>query len=88
MDNLDSLSEEQLDELLREAVEINQRLKSFERKQTLRAHGGSNLHVGDHRGKIYEQSGCQPQRPHFLPPIQQTKTTLVSQASVTKEVLT
>lgn len=88
MENLDSLSEEQLDELLREAVEINQRLKSFERKQTLRSHGGSNLHVGDHRGKINEQSGCQPQRPHFLPPIQQTKTTLVSQASVTKEVLT
>lgn len=45
MENLDALSEEQLDELLREAVEINQRLKSFERKQTLRAHGGSNLHV-------------------------------------------
>lgn len=32
MENLDTLSEEQLDELLREAHNINQRLKSLERK--------------------------------------------------------
>ena len=35
VENLDELSEEQLDELLREARDINQRLRSVERKHTV-----------------------------------------------------
>lgn len=89
MENLDALSEEQLDELLREAVEINQRLKSVERNQTLRAQSGSpGSHVGTHEGKVSEPTGYQKKRPHFLPALKQAKTPLVAQVWVMKEDMT
>jgi len=72
-ENLDELSEEQLDELLREARDINQRLRSVEKKQTVQM--------------AMEESSSRPSRPHFLPPIQQTKTAMVTQVNVMKGIM-
>ena len=84
VENLDELSEEQLDELLREAHDINQRLRSVERKQTMHAHRGS---MADHEQLTMEESASRPSRSHFLPPIQQTKTAMVTQVNVMKEIV-
>ena len=83
VENLDELSEEQLDELLREARDINQRLRSVERKQTVHAHRGR---TPDHEMAM-EESSSRPSRPHFLPPIQQTKTAMVTQVNVMKGIV-
>lgn len=72
-ENLDELSEDQLDELLREARDINQRLRSVEKKQTVQM--------------AMEESSSRPSRPHFLPPIQQTKTAMVTQVNVMKGIM-
>ena len=72
VENLDELSEEQLDELLREARDINQRLRSVERNA--------------HRGNREERASL-PSRVHFLPPIQQTKTSMVTQVDVMKGIV-
>ena len=84
MENLDGLSEEQLDELLREAHDINQRLRSLEGKQTLHGHdsGSEEMHSEENGS-----TGLRSSRPHFLPPIQQTKTSLVTQDSLIKGVM-
>lgn len=84
VENLDELSEEQLDELLREARDINQRLRSVERKQTIDAHRGS---MADHEEMTTEESASGPCRSHFLPPIQQTKTAMVTQVNVMKGIV-
>ena len=78
VENLDELSEEQLDELLREARDINQRLRSVERKHTMHAHRGSGS---------MEESASRPHRAHVLPPIQQTKTSMVTQVDVMKGIV-
>jgi len=83
VENLDELSEEQLDELLREARDINQRLRSVERKQTVHVHRGS---MADHELAM-EESASRPSRSHFLPPIQQTKTATVTQVNVMKGIV-
>ena len=82
-ENLDELSEEQLDELLREARDINQRLRSVERKQTMNDHKGR---MADYEIAM-EESAVRPSRTHFLPPIQQTKTAMVTQVNVMKGVV-
>ena len=81
VENLDELSEEQLDELLREARDINQRLRSVERKHTVLGHRGS--------GSMEESasSRSRPSRAHFLPPIQQTKTSMVTQVDLMKGIV-
>lgn len=76
VENLDELSEEQLDELLREAHDINQRLRSVERKHAMHAHRGS-----------MEERASRPSGAHFLPPIQQTKTSMVTQVDVMKGIV-
>lgn len=88
MQNFDELSEKQLDELLRDALDINQRLRSLERKQTLHAHSGGSM--DDHKEMAGEENvstGFRSSRPHFLPPIEQTKTSLVTQDSLMKGVM-
>lgn len=84
VENLDELSEEQLDELLREARDINQRLRSVERKQTMHAHRGS---MADHEEMTMKENASRPSRSHFLPPIQQTKTAMVTQVNVMKGIV-
>ena len=85
-ENLDELSEEQLDELLREARDINQRLRSVERRQSMHAQRGS---MPDHEMTMesMEESASRPSRSHFLPPIHQTKTAMVTQVSVMKGIV-
>lgn len=83
-ENLDELSEEQLDELLREALDINQRLRSLERRQT------SVERMDDHKQMNIEENGSTgftSSQSHFLPPIQQTKTSLVTQNSFMKGIM-
>ena len=77
VENLDELSEEQLDELLRGARDINQRLRSVERKHAMQAQ----------RGSMEEKTASRPSRGHFLPPIQQTKTSMVTQVDVMKGIV-
>lgn len=76
MDNLDDLTEEELDELLQEAWDINQRLKSFESsgKFTSRSRGEQSLarkEYGSGTGSVTKQNS-------FLPPLEPTKTSLVT----------
>ena len=84
MENLDELSEEQLDELLREALDINQRLLSLEKRQT------SGERMDDHEKINMEENGStgfRSSQSHFLPPIQQSKTSLVTQSSLMKGIM-
>ena len=76
MENLDDLTEEELDELLQEAWDINQRLKSFEssRKFSSRSHGEQSLARKEY-GSVAKQNS-------FLPPLEPTKTSLVTGVTV------
>ncbi|KAJ7339611.1 hypothetical protein OS493_006015 [Desmophyllum pertusum] len=56
MENLDELSEEQLDEMIREARDINQRLRSLERKQHKHARGES---MADQEERTIEEKRIQ-----------------------------
>lgn len=85
-ENLDGLSEEQLDELLREARDINQRLRSVERKQNMLAQRGS-LADREMTMESMEGSASRPSRSHFLPPIHQTKTAMVTQVNVMEGIV-
>ena len=84
MENLDELSEEQLDEMIREAHDINQRLRSLERKQHKHARGES---MADQEERTIEEYGSRQKRAHFLPPLQQSKTPLVTQVGVMKGIV-
>lgn len=66
MENLDDLTEEQLDELLQDALDINKRLKALERQQVVESRGKSSL----------------PKQSPFLPPLGQTQTSLVTPIAV------
>lgn len=66
MENLDDLTEEQLDELLQDALDINKRLKALERQQVVESRGKSSL----------------PKQFPFLPPLGQTQTSLVTPIAV------
>lgn len=85
-ENLDGLSEEQLDELLQEARDINQRLRSVERKQNMLAQRGS-LADREVAMESIEESASRPSRSHFLPPIHQTKTAMVTQVNVMEGIV-
>ena len=85
-ENLDGLSEEQLDELLREARDINQRLRSVESKQNMLAQRGS-LADREMAMESIEESASRPSRSHFLPPIHQTKTAMVTQVNVMEGIV-
>lgn len=77
MNDLDGLTEEELDELLQEARDINQRLKSFERRQcNSRSLGDQSFALAEERSSGEHTSGAK-QNP-FLPPLEQTKTSLVT----------
>ena len=81
MENFDDLTDEQLDELLRDALDINQRLKAFERKQNMDSRGesmadGTALEESESRTRLL------PKRSHFLPPLHQTQTSLVTRVDV------
>lgn len=66
MENLDDLTEEQLDELLQDALDINKRLKALERQQVVESRVKSSL----------------PKQSPFLPPLGQTQTSLVTPIAV------
>jgi len=85
-ENLDGLSEEQLDELLREARDINQRLRSVERKQNMLAQRES-LADREMAMESMEESASRPSRSYFLPPIHQTKTAMVTQVNVMEGIV-
>lgn len=85
-ENLDGLSEKQLDELLQEARDINQRLRSVERKQNMLAQRGS-LADREVAMESIEESASRPSRSHFLPPIHQTKTAMVTQVNVMEGIV-
>ena len=85
-ENLDGLSEEQLDELLREARDINKRLRSVESKQNMLAQRGS-LADREMAMESIEESASRPSRSHFLPPIHQTKTAMVTQVNVMEGIV-
>jgi len=83
IENLDGLTDEQLDELLQQALDINQRLKSFERKIQTQSHGES---MADKMNLQEQETGTRfmLKRTHFLPPLEQTKTSLVTGVSLVK----
>lgn len=71
-ENLDDLTEEQLDELLQDALDINKRLKALERKQLVESRG-ENL-----SDKMSLRKSSLPKQSPFLPPLGQTQTSLVT----------
>ena len=77
MEDLDGLTEEELDEMLQEAWDINQRLKSFERKQcNSRSLGDQSFALAEETSVEEHTSGAK--RNPFLPPLELTKTSLVT----------
>ena len=83
MENLDDLTDEQLDELLWDALDVNQRLKSFERKRIMQSHGENFAHE---MAPEEHESGTRSmaKRTHFLPPLEQTQTSLVMRVPAVK----
>lgn len=73
MANLDDLTEEQLDELLQDALDINKRLKALERKQVVESRGE---YLSDKQDKMTFGKSSLPKQSPFLPPLGQTQTSL------------
>ena len=84
MENLDDLTEEELNELLQEAWDINQRLKSFERKFSSQTRGDQSLASKITLQEYESGVGSVAKQNNFLPPLEQTKTSLVAVATGTK----
>lgn len=76
MENLDDLTEEQLDELLQDALDINKRLKALERKQVVESRAE---YLSD---KMTFGKSSLPKQSPFLPPLEQTQTSLVTPIAV------
>lgn len=76
MENLDDLTEEQLDKLLQDALDINKRLKALERKQVVESRGE---YLSD---KMTFGKSSLPKQSPFLPPLGQTQTSLVTPIAV------
>lgn len=75
-ENLDGLTEVELDELLKEAWDINQRLKVFER----RCNSLQSENISEHESGVKSKT----ERSRFLPYLVPTKTSLVTGVSLAK----
>lgn len=84
---LDSLSEEQVEQLLQDALDINMRLRNYERKQIAKETRQRKRNEKETKKTMSTTNVGKQEGPKcgFLPPVDTTRTSLVAQKQVIQD---
>ena len=81
MDKFDELSETELDELLQDTLELNSRLKAFEKESMVK----NNYYRRNTSRRMCVSGESSAEKPfHFLPPLKSSRSHLVAQENIVK----